>query len=182
MRIFFTIFMICLAACAQTRSGPVIETYSILLKEDRQTWCAYKNSDEFHAEVAKLKPIESARITYAGNKFVELTYQIEAESGDWIVIDKYTPMNGGIVLRRANLFAQENLQVIQEATIRWDMADPFRVISVSTLDGKIAELTNVDFPAIPVRTNPLAAPFMQIVTEMRSRSLGKLCKKVKDLR
>lgn len=179
MRILATIFMIGLAACSDAQTVPVPEFYSVLLKDDGQTWCAYKNQTEFQAEATNLKPFESARITYSANKLTEFTYQVEAESGDWIVIDKYTPTDGGAVLRRANLLAQEGLQVIQEAVIRGDKADPLRVVSVSTLDGKKAELPpTIDFPEISVRTNLSAAPFVQVVTEMRSQSVGKLCKKV----
>jgi hypothetical protein len=178
VRLITTMFMVCLAACSNAETVPVPESYSVLLKDDGQTWCAYKNPTEFQAEATNLKPTESARITYSANKLMELTYQVEAESGDWIVIDKYTPTDGGAVLRRANLLAQEGLQVIQEAVIRGDKADPFRVVSVSTLDGKKAELPTIDFPEVSIRTNLSAAPFVRVVTEMRSQSVGKLCKKV----
>ncbi len=137
------------------------------------------NPSDFQAEAAKVKPTDSARVTFTADKLTELTYQIEAESGDWIVIDKYTPKDGGTVLRRANLLAQENLQVIQEAAIRGGKADPFHVVSVSTLDGKKAKLSSdVDLPEVPVRSNLLAIPPVQIVVQMRSLAVGKLCKKV----
>jgi hypothetical protein len=51
-------------------------------------------------------------------KLTEVTDQVEPESGDWIVIDKYTPSNNEVHLRRANLLTQENLEVIQSAVIR----------------------------------------------------------------
>lgn len=151
----------------------------MLLREDGQTWCAYKNPSDFQAEVERVKPTDSARVTFAAGKLAELTYQIEAESGDWIVVDKYTPKDGGAVLRRANLLAQENRQVIQEAAIREGKADPFRVVSVSTLDGKKAELSpDADLPEVPVSTDLKAIPPVQIVTQLRGQSVGKLCKKV----
>lgn len=153
--------------------------YSVLLREDGQTWCAYKSPSDFQAEVEKVKPTDSARVTFAAGKLVELTYQIEAESGDWIVVDKYTPKDDGAVLRRANLLAQENRQVIQETAIRGGKADPFHVVSVSTLDGKKAELSpTANLPEVPVGTNLTAIPPVQIVVQLRSQSIGKLCKKV----
>lgn len=168
-----------LAACSNAQTVPVSESYSVLLKDDGQTWCAYKDPSEFQAESTNLKPTESVRITYSADKVSELTYQVEAESGDWIVIDKYTPTDGVTTLRRASLLAQQNLQVIQEAAIRGDKPDSFHLVSVSTLDGKKAELPpNMDFPEISVRTNLSATPFVQVVDEMRSRSFGKLCKKM----
>lgn len=168
--------MIGLAASSDAQTVP--EVYSVLLENDGHTWCAYRDSTEFQAEAANLKPAESARITYSVDKLIELTYQVEAESGDWIVVDTYTPTNGGAVVRRANLFAQEHLQVIQEAVIRGDQAELFRVVSVNTLDGEKAELPTIDFPEVAVRTQLSAAPFVRVVTEMRSRSLRKLCKKI----
>jgi hypothetical protein len=171
-----TTLLVGIAASGVAQSLP--EPYSLLLRDDGR-WCAYKDSEEFKSEAANLKPTETARVTYLSGKLIELTYQIEAESGDWIVVDKYTPSNADVVLRRANLMAQENLQVIQETQIHGAMADPFHIVSVATLDGKKAELPpNVDFPAVPIRTNLLAAPFVKVVSEMRSRSLGRLCQKV----
>ncbi|HZF17223.1 MAG TPA: hypothetical protein VE046_14895 [Steroidobacteraceae bacterium] len=123
-------------------------------------------------------PTESARITYSSNNLTELTYQIEAESGDWIVVDKYSVLNGEVHLRRANLMAQENLQVIQETVVRGDTVQPFQIVSVTTLDGKKASLQSIDFPAVPVRTNLLAIPFVQVVVEMRSLTVEKLCKRI----
>lgn len=176
MRTVTTIILAWLAVCSNAQTILVSESYSLLLKDDGQTWCAYSNKAEFQAEATNLKPTESARITYFAGKLTELTYQVEAESGDWIVVDKYTLMDIGTVLRRENLLAQENLQVIQEAVIRGDIVGSFRVVSVSTLDGKKTELSNVDFPEVAVKANLSATPFIRVVGEMRDRSLGKLCK------
>jgi len=179
VRLATTMFVVGLAACANAQNVSAPESYSVLLKDDGQTWCAYKNSNEFQTEATNLKPTESARITYAAGKLSELTYQVEAGSGDWIVVDRYTPVAGGFNLRRANLLAQEKLQVIQETTVLGSKAEPFHVVNVSTLtDGKKADLPrNLDFPEVPVKTNLSATLFVQVVSEMRGRSLGKLCKK-----
>lgn len=65
----------------------------MLLTELGQTWCEHRNDAEFQAEATKLKPTESARVTYTANKLSELTCQVEAESGDWIVVDKNMALN-----------------------------------------------------------------------------------------
>lgn len=165
---------LCSVACSAAQ--PTSESFNVLLKDDGHTWCAFKNQDEFKADAAALKPTDSVRITYQGNALTELTYQVEAESGDWIVIDKYTPSNGDLLLRRANLMAQENLQIIQEATIHDGKAGAFHVVNVTTLDGKKAELSNVEFPAVPVKTDLLGQPFVRVVSEMRTEAVAKLCK------
>jgi len=165
-----------MGSVACSAAQPASESFNLLLKGDGHTWCAYKDPADFKADAASLKPTDSARITYQAGTLAELTYQVEAESGDWIVIDKYTPSNGDILLRRANLMAQQNLQIIQETTVHDGKAGPFRVVSVTTLDGKKAELSNVDFPGVPVKTDLLSQPFVQVVADMRTRTLTKLCK------
>ena len=154
---------------------PASESFSVLLKDDGHVWCAYKNQEEFKADATSLKPTENVRITYKSSVIAELTHQIDAESGDWIVIDKYTPSNGDLLLKRANLIVQPNLQIIQEATIHDGKAGAFRVVSVTTLDGKNAGLSNVDLPALPPITNLAVQPFVRVVAEMRRRAVAKLC-------
>ena len=141
-------------------------------------WCGYSDMAEFQSEASKLKPTESARVTYSSGRLAEVTYQIEPESADWVVVDKYTPSDNEVVLRRANLLAQENLEVIQDAIIRGGKAEPLRTTKVTTLQGKEVEgPRKIDFPDVPVRTSLSKIPFMLVVAEMRNRSLPKLCKK-----
>lgn len=148
----------------------------MLLQSDGRTWCAYSDNAEFESDATTERPIESARVTYLANKLVEVTHQIEAESGDWIVVDKYTVRKSDIVIRRANLMAQENLQIIEEASIQAKQTKPFQVLNVTTLDGKKAQLPpNIDLPSVPVETSLSTLPFVRVVAEMRSRSTGKLC-------
>lgn len=168
--------VVALGSVACSAAQPTSESFNVLLKDDGHTWCAYKYQDQFKADAAALKPTDSVRITYQASSLTELTYQIEAESGDWIVIDKYTSSNGDVFLKRANLLAQENLQVIQVATIHDGKAGALQVVSVTTLDGRKAELSNVDLPAVPVKTALVDQPFVRVVVEMRSQAVAKLCK------
>ena len=166
--------VVSLSASAQAGS----KSYWLLSRDDGHIWCGYSDMTDFKSEADKLKPTKSARVTYASGKLAELTYQVEPESGDWIVIDKYTPSANKVVLRRANLLTQENLQVIQSAVIRGGKAEPFRVVSVTTLDGKKTKASNIDFPDVPIRTSLARISFMAVVAEMRSRSISKACKKL----
>jgi hypothetical protein len=68
-------------------------SYWLLLKNDGHTWCGYADSAEFTSDVKNLKPTESARVMFSSDKLIEVTYQLSAESGDWVVVDKYTPSN-----------------------------------------------------------------------------------------
>ena len=175
MRMLFAV-AVALGSVACSAAQPTPESFNVLLKDDGHTWCAYRNPDEFKVDAAALKPTDSVRMTYQANALTELTYQIEAESGDWIVVDKYTPSNGDLLLKRANLMAQENLQIIQEAVIHEGKVGAFRIVSVTTLDGKKAEMSNVDLPTVPAKTDLLGQPFVQLVTDLRSRAIAKLCK------
>lgn len=178
MRPMATALVVGLAACSGAQTAQEPETYSLLLKGDSQIWCAYRNQVDFQVEAMNLRPTESARVTYSFNRLSKLVYQVEAESGDWIVIDEYTPTDRGAVLRRTNLLAQENLRVVQETVIRGDSVDPFHVVTVSTLDGAKAQLPEVDLPEVSVNTNLSEIPFVQVVAEIRSRAIERLCKKV----
>lgn len=50
------------------------------------------------------------------------------------------------------------------------------IVRVTTLDGKKADMSNVDLPTVPAKTDLLGQPFVQVVTDMRNRALAKLCK------
>ena len=74
-------------------------TYWLLLKQDGHTWCGYADMAEFTSDVKNRTPTESARATYASDKLIEVTYQVAPESGDWVVVDKYTPANDQLIGR-----------------------------------------------------------------------------------
>jgi len=162
------------AATAETAS----QSYWLFLRNDGYTWCGYRDSSAFKSAVADMTPMESGRVVFSSKKLLEVTYQITPESGDWIVIDQYTTSDDTFLLRRTNLLAQANLQIVQEAAIREGKATPFRLVTVTTPDGQKAKAPpTLDFPAVPVLTNLARIPFMAIVDEMRKRSMSELCKK-----
>lgn len=164
---------------AQTAS----QSYWLLSKDDGQTWCGYEKQAAFKSIADTLEPIQSVRVSYSSDTLSDLTYKVNAESGDWIVIDKYTPAGTEIRLLRATLFVQAELQVIEDATIRHGKVGPFRIDSVTTFAGKRAEVPNgIDFPNVPIWTDLAATPFMTVVAEMRGRSLVTLCRSVKQPR
>ena len=92
-------------------------SYWLLLRDNGRTWCGYTNQDEFKSDVKELGPTDTVRVTFSADTLTEVTYQIEPESGDWVVVDKYTPIKDDLALRRANLLTQPNLEVIQETFI-----------------------------------------------------------------
>jgi hypothetical protein len=162
------------SASAQTGS----KSYWLLSSDGGHIWCGYSDTTEFRLEADKMKPTYSARVTFSSDKLTELTYQVEPESGDWVVVDKYTPSGDEVLLRRANRLTQENLEVIQSAVIRGGKAEPLRVVSITTLDGGKAEgARSIDFPDVPVKTSLTRIRFLTVVAEMQSRSISKVCKK-----
>ena len=88
MRLVALIFLAGLAACSKSQTPstakatpaekPKPATYSVMLRDDGQTWCAYKDAAEFKAEAEKVKPTDSARVTLSAEKLSEVTYQVEA--------------------------------------------------------------------------------------------------------
>ena len=149
-------------AMSQVSSG----TFWFASGPERSAWCGYSNEEAFMAAVARQIPTESARIVFSSGKIKELTYQVQPESGDWIVIDKYTSTPDGMALKRANLLAQENLQIIQRSTIKGLTASSFRTESIATLDGKKVRASKVDYPEVPVRTDLSKLPFIGLVNRL----------------
>ena len=111
-------------------------------------------------------PTESARVVLSSGKIKEITYQVQPESGDWVVIDKYESNTDGMTIKRANLFSQENLLIIQRSTIKGATASPLKTESITTLDGQKAKASKVDYPEVPVRANPSKFPFMGLVKQL----------------
>jgi hypothetical protein len=149
-------------AFSQVSSG----TYWFASGPLRTTWCGYSNEEAFKDDVENQKPTESARVVFSSGKVKELTYQVQPESGDWIVIDKYKSNPRGMAVKRAILLAQENRQIIQRSTIRGSTASPLRIVSIATLDGKKAKSSKVDYPEVRIRTNLSDFPFMKLVKEL----------------
>ena len=181
MRSMASVLILAALSCGVSAQA-ASQSYWLLAKDEGGTWCGYRDSTAFKSDADSLQPLESARITYSSDTLTELTYQVAAESGDWIVSDTYTPSDTAILLRRANHWAQSNLQVVEDATIRHGKTAPFRIVSATTLEGKKAEAADtadIDLPGVPIWTSLSAIPFMTVVAEMRNRSIATLCKPVK---
>jgi len=136
----------------------------------------YADMSVFTADAKEQNPDEVVRATYSSGKLVELTDQVEPESGDWLVVDEYTSSDSGLTLRRTNLFAQSGLKIVEETSIQGGKAEPFHVLSTTTVDGKQAEAPNVDMPDVPVMTSLSGTPFLAVISQMRKQSASKLCK------
>jgi hypothetical protein len=110
-------------------------------------------------------------VTYQGDSLTHLTYQLNAESGDWILIDELTRAGDELNVRRTTLFAEGGYKVIHEGVIHADKAGPLRFVSITRADGKPAKPTDVDdvnYPNLPVHA-PGEMPFVAIMAEMRAR-------------
>jgi len=176
----FLIPILLLAGAPSAPAQTASETYWLYMNNDGQTWCGYRDSTEFKAQVEKMSPApqQSGKVTYLAGKLAEVTEQFTPESGDWIVIDEYTPKNGALVVRRSNLLAQAQLRVVQTAVIEKGKVEPFRIESITTSAGEQAELPpHLDFPDVPIAADVSKLPLMSVVDEMRNRRIGRLCKK-----
>lgn len=174
--------LLCAAVSFPVYGKNTTQTYWLLERGDWHTWCGYASVTDFKAEAARLRPTDTIRVEYSSGKLIALTYQIESESGDWIVIDRYTPTENGLLVKRANLLVQPALEIIQEAHMHDGKAQPFRVLSVKTLGKKKraanVNLSKIDYPPIKVMTNLSAMPFMGVISEMRKQGIQTLCKRV----
>jgi hypothetical protein len=176
MRAIFSVFFLLTTTSLTYASDQSVEiSYFLFVKDDGQTWCGYSDKNDFSSAIQDLVPTESARVTYNSMELTEVTYQATPESGDWIITDKYTPDNNKILFKRVTLLSQSRLQVIQESTIDENTIAPPRTISISMLDGKNVDASNVDLPEMKVMANLSDFSFMKLVKEMRDKSIAKLC-------
>jgi hypothetical protein len=169
-----------LLACAamDARAGEQESVYWLLAQEDGHSWCGYSSAESFKRALKTQKRSENAQVTYYANDVVEMTHEVSAENGDWVVVDKYAYADGKMTLRRTNLLVQQNLEVIQETTIRGAAAAPLRIASAATLDGQKASTENVTYPDVPVRSNWKDFPFLSVSKKMNASATPVLCEKV----
>jgi len=180
-RITVTMVVLVLAgwgSCA--RATGIEDSYWLLLREDGHTWCGYVDQVEFTAEVSRWIPLETATMRYSTHQLIAVSHQVQSGSGDWIVIDQYTPESGDWVLQRTSLLTQRRLQVIQQARIHAGVAAPFRRVRITALDrrdgdrGKV-DIADEDLPAVPVQTSVSRMAFVSTVATMRRRSISRFC-------
>ncbi|MES1201467.1 MAG: hypothetical protein ABUS57_08450 [Pseudomonadota bacterium] len=162
-----------LAPCAHAQ--PSSQTYYAFLRDDGRTWCAFKDPAQLHSAATSFT--DAVSVTYASDRLDEVVYRVEPESGDWLVIDRYTPANGGWMLRRTSAILESTgRRVTQEANVRESGPTPLRVVNVTTLDGDHpADLSGIDIPEVPILTRPSEGAFVQVIGHMRSRNLSTLC-------
>lgn len=175
MRLIACAFALAALPCALSAQSTTTHTYWAVLRDNGE-WCAYVNEAKFKSIVDNAPPLESAKVTYVADTLREVTYQAQSESGDWIVIDRYALSDTGTVLRRGNVFPGQQVEVVQEATIRNGRSGPFRVSNVASLKpGQKPDTVGLDYPGMPVVTDLNATPYLAVVTAIRRGSLGWAC-------
>jgi hypothetical protein len=158
---------------------PLTKAYFFMFDENKNSWCGYTNEVKFQELSGKIQPLESARILYKAEVISEITYQVQPESGDWIVIDKYTLSQSGTNLRRAIVFAQSGALVIKEGQIAKGGRNHLSLISATKSDGSKVNIKNLDFPPMAVQDDLSKFTFMKVAQSMKNRSLQTLCQQVK---
>jgi len=100
-----------------------------------------------------------------------------------MVIDRYTLTDTGTVLRRGNMFAGQQVEVVQEAAIRNGKAEPLRTVSVASLDPKQkADTADLDYPDLPVVTDLTGTQYVTLAAHMRRGSVVWACETAKPQR
>jgi hypothetical protein len=153
-------------------------SYWLVADSQRHEWCGYADPNSFQTTAAKLKATQSAIVTYKFGKLTELTQQVVADNGRSIVIDRYTPERGTLQLQRTNVLSEQNLRVVQSASIHGSRAAPLHTVTVTTLQGQPASApANLALPTVAVMTDLNSAPYMLLVTQMRHESIPTLCRR-----
>lgn len=171
LKVAAALALISSASVAQTGS----KTYSLLFDENKNTWCGYTDDAKFQEISGKIQPLESARVVYKAGVLSEITYQVQPESGDWIVIDKYSLSPKQTYLRRAFVFAQSGVQVVKEGRVTKGGPNQLSLVSAANANGSKASIRNLDFPSVAINGDPYGFIFMKIAEPMKNKSLQVLC-------
>jgi hypothetical protein len=171
LKVAAVLALISSASVAQTSS----KSYSFLFDDNKNTWCGYMNGKKFQEISGQIQPLESAYVTYKAGALFEITYQVQPESGDWIVIDKYSISPKQINLRRAFVFAHSGIQVVKEGRITKGSPNRLSLVIAANPDGSMASVKNLDFPFVAVNDDPSGFIFMKIAESMKNKSLQTLC-------
>jgi hypothetical protein len=150
---------------------------------DGTIWCGYADKAEYDSAYlaqAELRSVGgSAMVIYTSGRLAEIRYEFAPASGDWVVIDSYTPSGEDLHLKRTNVLGFEGIRVIQEATTRGGRLEPLQVTSVTSLDGgpTDADAAKEWFPHVPVRARLDRMPFLAVAAEMHDKSVRQVCKR-----
>jgi hypothetical protein len=160
------------------------KVYYLLFSETAHSWCGYTEEDRFKTDVANVSPFETTRISYRNGDMVEFTYQLSAESGDWVVVDTYTPRAADLAVKRANLLSQQQVTIIQEGFVKGGRIGNLRDVETTSFDGKSLALEKkirdgMDLPRVPVLTDLTKTLQVTLVSEMQRRATDFLCERVR---
>lgn len=154
-------------------------SYWLVADDQHHGWCGYSDPSTYQAAAARLKAMQSAIVTYTLGKLTELTQQAVGDNGTWVIIDRYTPSRGAVLLQRTNMLSRENLRVVQTASIQGSQAAPLRTVEVTTMQGQPAKPpADLTLPTVAVMVDLNRAPYMLLVTQMRHEDIPTLCRRV----
>lgn len=144
------------------------------------TWCGYKDATEFRTEVENQEPLETAVISLKGGKIANYTHQTNAESGDWLIVDRYTPKRNHTLVRRTIFLSENKITIIKEATIKNHVVSPLRLLSVTRLNDKSTQkILNIDptldVPDVQIQLNIDNTPAMRLGSYLVAHSNPHLC-------
>lgn len=162
-----------LSSSGLSQASPKVSWF--LYDEGKKAWCGYTNEALFQDKADKLKPLESARVTLVSGVPSEITYQVQPESGDWVMADKYIFSLRRIDLKRVTIYAQNGVQVSQHSIIRNGAATKLQLISVKNVDGSTADISGVDVPSIYIKTGVGQFRFLPIAQTLAKRPAAMLC-------
>jgi hypothetical protein len=157
--------IVLLAVCATAQGAP--STYFGLETADAITWCGYSDKAEFDAAALRQPPDRAAKVSYSPRgELLEIDLQMQDGTGDWRVVDTYTPSRGAVRLVR-HYFAGGG-EVVQETVIRAGKAAPFRITSGAARTG---------LASVPASASLDEIPFKAVAAQMHQKSIQRLCRK-----
>jgi hypothetical protein len=131
------------------------------LKESNGKWKSFRNKTEWKQAADQAIPLETAVVSKSSTE-IHLRYDIQGESGDWSVINKYRAVPGGqvIALTRTIVSVSQKLQlVLIYARSSSGGLKVIRRSETSLVTGK-KSLEELEVPKFPIVENVYTLDFL----------------------
>lgn len=153
-------------ACAVllTFCGHCSAQQSWLLEKSDGSWVRFNRESDWKKEALDKQPLETAVVNQTPSS-VSVVYDVQAESGDWRNIDRYTFLPSGALLRLKRKFASVSQDILLTQVFELDSAGRLKktVESEESLNTGKAKRQAPEKPQLPIASDIKQLDFMKAI-------------------
>lgn len=165
-------------ACAQGKMS------TVFLLEDAKSneWCAFKTEALWQTAVQNSGSLTVGKLVYSDNHLFEIDMTQAAESGDWIIYDRYflNTSKQVVKLRRTINILPGDRSVSERFSLANGKARKIQVSSKQLSTGKLLKSPKpIWLPELPINTTTKMFPFASLLDHIDIAMDNKVCAKSK---